>query len=197
MPRVPNVFRREGAYWWRRVLTLGPRAGGPITLCISLLTKDAAIARARSAAMTAQSERVRVNLYRRVAEEGLSAGDQRRLLRLEMQRYRDALDQLRADWAIAFAGEASAESHKGLAIYEALWSAFAEDGIHPPCAGPDCCSTSTAVEQPWQLSYSTSGAEPSSAASGGRATKVGAVAKAQDLASRKTSTNCWSAARVP
>ena len=56
----------------------GP-ANAPITLSLSLLTKELSIARGRSAAMTAHSEKVRMSLYRRIAQEGLTFEQQKQL----------------------------------------------------------------------------------------------------------------------
>lgn len=60
MPDVQNVFRRGGAYWWRRTLRWLDGNTQAVTLTFSLGTKDLGVARHRAAAMTAQSEVVRM-----------------------------------------------------------------------------------------------------------------------------------------
>src|SRR3954464_13674296 len=91
MPDVQNVFRRGGAYWWRRTLTWWGGEARPITLSLSLGTKDLGAARRRAAAMTAQSEVVRMSLYERVAREGLKPEQRDAVFHTEMRAYRDAL----------------------------------------------------------------------------------------------------------
>jgi len=72
MPTIPNTFRRGASIWWRRTMRLAGPVNAPITLSLSLLTKELGIARGRSVAMTAHSEKVRMSLYQRIAQEGLS-----------------------------------------------------------------------------------------------------------------------------
>lgn len=98
MPDVQNVFCRGGAYWWRRTLHWLDRNARPITLALSLGTKDLGVARHRAAAMTAQSEVVRMGLYERVARQGLTGEQRDAVLRAEMRDYRDALEHLTAEW---------------------------------------------------------------------------------------------------
>jgi hypothetical protein len=98
MPDVQNVFRRGGAYWWRRTLTWWDRDARSITLSLSLRTKDLGVARHRAAAMTAQSEVVRMRLYERVARDGLTVDQRDTVFRSEMREYRDALEHLSAEW---------------------------------------------------------------------------------------------------
>ncbi len=98
MPDVQNVFRRGGAYWWRRTLTWWGEHARPITLSLSLGTKDLGVARHRAAAMTAQSEVVRMGLYERVARDGLTTEQRDAVFRTEMRAYRDGLEHLSAEW---------------------------------------------------------------------------------------------------
>lgn len=92
MPAVPNTLRRDGVYWWRRTLCLARCDQRPITLSLSLLTKELSIARGRAAAMTAHSEKVRMSLYKRIQEDGLTPVQQKALFQQEMRDYRDALE---------------------------------------------------------------------------------------------------------
>lgn len=98
MSALQNAFRRGAVYWWRRTTCLAGCDPHPITLSLSLLTKELGLARGRAAAMTAQSKKVRMSLYNQVAREGLTHEQQRELFVREMRAYRDALDQEAARW---------------------------------------------------------------------------------------------------
>lgn len=129
MPDVQNVFRRGGAYWWRRTLSWPDGNAHPITLSLSLGTKNLGVARHRAAAMTARSEVVRMDLYQRVAREGLSADQRNLVLRTEMRAYRDGLEQLSAEWHFKPAWAAVTEKQADILVYESIWSAFAKTGV--------------------------------------------------------------------
>ncbi len=64
MPAIENVTRRGAVYWWRRRVRFAALDLHPITIAttVSLLTKDQVIARRRAAAMTGQSEVMRMTL---------------------------------------------------------------------------------------------------------------------------------------
>lgn len=66
MSKPTNLFRRGAVYWWRRRLTLSIFENLPISLSLSLLTRELSIARARGAAMTMASERLRVTIQQRI-----------------------------------------------------------------------------------------------------------------------------------
>ena len=129
MPDVQNVFRRGGAYWWRRTLSWLDGNSRPITIALSLGTKDLAVARHRAAAMTAQSEVVRMGLYERVAREGLPAELRDAVLRTEMRAYRDALEHLTAAWQFDPTLAKITDVETDLQIYEAIWTAFTKTGV--------------------------------------------------------------------
>lgn len=71
MPDVQNVSRRGGAYWWCRTLTWWDGNARPITLSLSLGTKNLGVARHRAAAMTAQVYEV---IWSAFARTGVVAG---------------------------------------------------------------------------------------------------------------------------
>lgn len=98
MSALPNAFRRGAVYWWRRTTCLARSGKSLITLSLSLLTKELGVARGRAAAMTAQSEKVRMSLYKQVAREGLTHEQQRELVVREMRACRDALEHEAARW---------------------------------------------------------------------------------------------------
>lgn len=66
MSKPTNLFRRGAVYWWRRRLTLSVFKNLPISLSLSLLTRELSIARARGAAMTMASERLRMTIQQRI-----------------------------------------------------------------------------------------------------------------------------------
>lgn len=129
VPDVQNVFRRGGAYWWRRTLAWWDGNHRPITLSFSLGTKELATARHRAAAMTAQSEVVRMSLYERVEREGLTPEQREAVFREEMRAYRDGLDHLSAVWRFRPDWAKVTDTDRDMRVYEAIWSAFANTGI--------------------------------------------------------------------
>lgn len=131
MPTVQNVFRRGAAYWWRRTLTWANGAARPITLCLSLRTKDLAVARRRAAALTARSEEVRVNLSERGAREGLTAEQRNAIFQAEMRDYGRTLQHLETAWVTNPRAAAETDLERDIGIYEAVWTAFAKTGMIP------------------------------------------------------------------
>ena len=123
------MFRRGGAYWWRRTLSWWDGNAQPITLALSLGTKDLGVARHRAAAMTAQSEVVRMTLYDRVARDGLTVDQRDAVFRTEMRAYRDALEHLAAEWQFKPAWAKVTDVDADLHVYEAIWGAFARTGV--------------------------------------------------------------------
>jgi hypothetical protein len=124
-----NVYRRGAVYWWRRTLQLCDPASKPITLGLSLLTRELRIARGRAAAMTARSETIRMSLYTRIAEDGLSADQQHRLFIDELTLYRNALVHEVARWEADPKLRDLSATDRDLQAFEALWGAFARTGI--------------------------------------------------------------------
>lgn len=129
MSAVQNVFRRGAAYWWRRTLKVANGRARPTTLCMSLGTRDLAVARRRGAAMTTRSEELRMNLYERAARDGLTSAQCDAVFRGEMRDYRRALVQLQSEWAINPQYQAVTDVDRDMAIFEATWSAFAKTGV--------------------------------------------------------------------
>ena len=93
MQVIENVNRRGATYWWRRRVRFVGRLPRPITIVttVSLLTKDQSVARRRAAAMTGRSEVVRMSLYERIEQEGLTSEQVNHLFREEVVRYRNML----------------------------------------------------------------------------------------------------------
>lgn len=130
MSNSSNTFRRGAVYWWRRTLFLRGSEKSPINLALSLLTKELSIARGRAAAMTAHSEMVRMSLYQRIAQQGLTQQQQKQLFASEMRLYRDALLHEVARWHADPELQEISDSNRDLQIFESLWSAFASTGVN-------------------------------------------------------------------
>jgi hypothetical protein len=135
MSGLHNLFRRGATYWWRRTLTFSNVLSEPITLGLSLLTKELRIARGRSAAMTAKSEAVRMTLLSDIRAKGLSTDQIRTVFATEMRDYRNQLEHLAAGWTLEPEAAPYRTTERNLVIYEAMWSAFAETGILTPISG--------------------------------------------------------------
>ncbi|MAW99181.1 MAG: hypothetical protein CMN72_05925 [Sphingomonas sp.] len=129
MPLPTNTYRRGAVYWWRRTLRLATGAHAPISLGLSLQTRELRIARGRAAAMTAHSETVRMSLYSRITTEGLTQDQQYRLFMDEMTLYRNALVHLVAEWQADHDFSALSDNDRDLQAYETLWRTFAQTGI--------------------------------------------------------------------
>ena len=124
-----NVYRRGAMYWWRRTLRLCDPSSKPITLGLSLLTRELRIARGRAAAMTARSETIRMSLYTRIAEDGLSVDQQHRLFADELTLYRNALVHEVVRWEADPRLRDLTDTDRDLQAFETLWGAFARTGI--------------------------------------------------------------------
>lgn len=134
MSALPNAFRRGAVYWWRRTTCLARSGKSPITLSLSLLTKELGVARGRAAAMTAQSEKVRMSLYKQVTRDGLTHEQQRELFVHEMRAYRDALEHEAARWQADTRLSELSDPARDVLMFEKPWSAFAQTGVvEKPC----------------------------------------------------------------
>ncbi len=129
MPSIPNTFPRGRMIWWRRTLSCAQTDSNPITLPLSLLTKEPGIARGRSAAMTAYSESIRMSLYSRVQHEGLDSDQIKHLFNHELRIYRDALVHETGRWHSDATLNHFSSSDRDLKAFETLWTAFAKTGV--------------------------------------------------------------------
>ena len=129
MPSIPNTFPRGRMIWWRRSLCCPGIETNRITFQLSLLTKEPSIARGRSAAMTAYSESVRMSLYSRVQQDGLSDDQVKQLFSHELRAYRDALVHEVGRWHGDVTLSAMSSSDRDLKAFETLWTAFAKTGV--------------------------------------------------------------------
>ncbi|OAH43789.1 hypothetical protein AX777_18405 [Sphingobium yanoikuyae] len=93
------------------------------------MTKELSIARGRAGAMTAYSETVRMGLYQRIASEGLSPAQQKKLFVDEMRLYRDALEHEQARWQADPNLRDVSDPSRDLQTFETLWRAFSATGV--------------------------------------------------------------------
>lgn len=131
MPAIENVNRRGATYWWRRRVRFVGRLERPITIVttVSLLTKDQSVARRRAAAMTGRSEVVRMSLYERIEQEGLTSEQVNHLFREEMVRYRNMLAHQLAVIEKDGEGNVTARFQQMLSIYAAFNGDFIANGF--------------------------------------------------------------------
>ena len=137
MPRSPiqNLKRRGAVYWWRRTVFLGCLAFSenlPISLEFSLFTKELDSARGRAAAMTAYSERLRMNFRENVAQYGLDEKTIATIYVEEVRSYRNELVHLEAAWKAHPVWSTISNRDDDLAMFEALWKGIADEGIGVP-----------------------------------------------------------------
>jgi len=137
MPRsgFSNLKRRGAAYWWRRTVSLVGLAFSEkfSTSCeFSLLTKELDLARGRSAAMTAHSERLKMSLRKQVAEHGLNHETAAKIFIEEMRAYRNELVHFEAFWKAHPVYSTISIRDDDLAIFEKLWAGIAADGLGVP-----------------------------------------------------------------
>lgn len=137
MPRSTffNLKRRGAAYWWRRTISslgLGFSEKNSISLEFSLCTKELDLARGRSAAMTAHSERLKMSLRSQVSEHGLDQSAAAAIFTEEMRAYRDELVHLEAHWRAHPVYSTVSNRDDDLAVFESLWAGIAADGLGVP-----------------------------------------------------------------
>jgi hypothetical protein len=137
MPRsgFSNLKRRGAAYWWRRTVSLVGLAFSEkfsISCEFSLLTKEPDLARGRSAAMTAHSERLKMSLRKQVAEHGLNQETAAKIFIEEMRAYRNELVHLEAFWKAHPVYSTISSRDDDLAMFEKLWAGIAADGLGVP-----------------------------------------------------------------
>ena len=137
MPRsaFSNLKRRGAAYWWRRTIVLVGLAiseKNSISCEFSLFTKELDLARGRSAAMTAQSGRLKMSLRMQVAQHGLDQENAAAIFTEEMRDYRNELIHLEAMWRASPAFSTISNSDDDLAVFQCLWQGIATDGLGVP-----------------------------------------------------------------
>lgn len=103
-----------------------------ITLSLSLRTSDLRIARARGAAMTVMSERLRMTIQQKIARSEIGGADARQIMSEEMRRYCRTLARIDASM-IGDPEQLSVGPDRSLVVFEQLWSGAERGGLiaHP------------------------------------------------------------------
>ena len=96
---------------------------------VSLLTKDQPVARRRAAAMTGQSETLRMSLYEKIECDGLTADQASAVFQEEMVRYRNMLAYQHQSIQQDGEGDVAERFAQMRAIYGAVNRDFADNGF--------------------------------------------------------------------
>jgi len=129
MAKLQNVFRSNAVHWFRRNTNFEKLKLLPITICISLRTKDVAIARIRAAAVMMRSEEVRMSLYEAQDKFGLTNDQKIKMPRDEMRKYVVALELIDAGWKTDGISSQISDNAQDINRYEALWGALGRRGV--------------------------------------------------------------------
>lgn len=94
MCRIQNVTRKDGTYYFRRLIRLGPDK--PFRLRFSLKTTSRRRAALLAPAMTLICERLAMNMTAKIATDGLTASQRAEIFRRQMLVERDRLEVMHA-----------------------------------------------------------------------------------------------------
>lgn len=94
MCRIQNVTRKDGTYYFRRLIRLGPDK--PFRLRFSLKTTSRKRAALLAPAMTLICERLAMNMTVKIATDGLTAAQRAEIFRRQMLVERDRLEVMHA-----------------------------------------------------------------------------------------------------
>ena len=94
MCRIQNVTRKQGTYYFRRLIRLGPDK--PFRLRFSLKTTSRKRASLLAPAMTLICERLAMNMTAKIATDGLTAAQRAEIFRRQMLVERDRLEVMHA-----------------------------------------------------------------------------------------------------
>lgn len=98
MSRIPNVTRKHGTYYFRRMVRLGDDK--PFRLRLSLKTTCPRTARLMAPALTLISERRIMNIMTNLSRDGLTASQRAEIFRRQMLVERDRLEAMHANLQI-------------------------------------------------------------------------------------------------
>lgn len=98
MSRIPNVVRKHGTYYFRRIVRLGDDK--PFRLRLSLKTTCPRTARLMAPALTLISERRIMNVMTNLSRDGLTAPQRAEIFRRQMLVERDRLEAMHANLQI-------------------------------------------------------------------------------------------------
>ena len=128
MARGSNLYRRGAVYWWRRRLAFRYSEKSTISLSLSLLTRELSIARARGAAMTMASERLRMSIQQRVLAGTITPEAAERIAQAEMQHFRATVLAIDASLTVE-ADAAPMAPPRSLVCLEQFWSGIERGGL--------------------------------------------------------------------
>ncbi|TIX50500.1 site-specific integrase [Alteraurantiacibacter aquimixticola] len=95
MSRIQNVSRKDGTYYFRRVIRLGN--DNPFRIRLSLKTMIHARAKVMAPALSVVSEAIRLRMTQNIGRDGLSASQRAEIFKRQMLRERDRLEMGHAE----------------------------------------------------------------------------------------------------
>ncbi len=132
MTRIQNSIRKDGTYYFRRIIRLGKDK--PFRIRISLRTTDHCRARIMTPTLVVKSEAIRMSMMQTINRDGLTADQRAEIFRRQMLRERDRLEAGHAQLQLADLGdqlpEEALETH--LDLSEAVSADLARNGDTGP-----------------------------------------------------------------
>lgn len=132
MTRIQNSIRKDGTYYFRRIIRLGNDK--PFRIRLSLQTTDHCRARIMTPTLVVKSEALRMSMMQTMNRDGLTADQRAEIFRRQMLRERDRLEAGHAQLQLADLGdqlpEEALETH--LDLSEAVSGDLARNGETGP-----------------------------------------------------------------
>ncbi len=132
MTRIQNSIRKDGTYYFRRIIRLGNDK--PFRIRLSLRTTDHCRARIMTPTLVVKSEALRMSMMQTMNRDGLTADQRAEIFRRQMLRERDRLEAGHAQLQLADLGdqlpEEALETH--LDLSEAVSGDLARNGETGP-----------------------------------------------------------------
>lgn len=132
MTRIQNSIRKDGTYYFRRIIRLGNDK--PFRIRLSLRTTDHCRARIMTPTLVVKSETLRMSMMQTMNRDGLTADQRAEIFRRQMLRERDRLEAAHAQLQLADLGdqlpEEVLETH--LDLSEAVSGDLARNGETGP-----------------------------------------------------------------
>ena len=99
MTRIQNSIRKDGTYYFRRIIRLGEDK--PFRIRMSLRTTNHRRARIMTPALVVKSEALRMSMLQTISRDGLTAEQRAEIFRRQMLRERDRLEAGHAQLQLA------------------------------------------------------------------------------------------------
>ena len=129
MARGSNLYRRGAVYWWRRRLSFAVLEKSTITLSLSLLTRELSIARARGAAMTMASERLRMTIQQRISAGSVTPAVANAIFQQEMKAVLIAIIEVDAGLMVMPYNSGLPIGDRGRICIQQYWSGALQGGL--------------------------------------------------------------------